>query len=107
MLAPATSSPIEVTFVPGRAGNFTSIMRLSLVDIPGSEVASLPDGELVSAEFELNATCLPVRAQLLPPVIDIPGEIPAGSRLKRQFHLLNPSRTGTKIPNYLINPIFG
>ena len=105
MLAPATSSPIEVTFVPDRAGNFTSILRLSLVDIPGSDMPSLPDGELVSSEFELNATCLPVKPQLLPPVMDIPGEIPAGSRLKRQFHLLNPSSYGGIFQTYLFYKI--
>ena len=49
------------------------------------------DSKIIPAEFELNGTCIPVVGQLLPPVLDIPGEIPAGSRLKRQIHLLNPS----------------
>ena len=85
---------VETTFYPSKSGNYTSIYRLSLVGIP--TLTGPGTTELISAEFELNGTCEPVVGQLLPPVVDIPGEIPAGSRLKRQIHLMNPRQSSKK-----------
>ena len=40
-------------------------------------------------EYEIIGECKPLQARIMPQIMSIPGQIPAGNRLKREFYLIN------------------
>ena len=83
-IAPHERLQIELTFAPEEVGSFHSVFEVVVLDIPGYN-------RYLAAEVEVVGKCIPIVGSILPPMMDIAGEIPAGLRLKRQFQMINMS----------------
>ena len=83
-IAPHGRLQIELTFAPDEIGSFHSVFEVVVLDIPGYN-------RYLAAEVEVVGKCTPIVGSILPPMMDIAGEVPAGLRLKRQFQMINMS----------------
>ena len=87
-MAPNATTRFCLMFNPIGPCEHNSVLRISLQsdeNKPESVLLATSDATR-TLEYEISAECKPISAQLMPSVIDIPGQIPIGSRIKREFY---------------------
>ena len=114
-------------FNPNGPCKHNSVLRISLQsDEKRNESVLLSGADARTLEYELHAECKPIRdwsfdlknllkfyikihefliyesAHLMPKIMNIPGEIPIGSRIKREFYLTNTITSEDQNPNQTI-----
>jgi len=104
-LAPNATTKFCLMFNPVSPCKFNSVLRITLQSdekTPKSVLLSSNSDATRILEYELNAECAPITAQLMPSVMNIPGQIPIGSRIKREFYLINNISAADDNPNRTI-----